>query len=101
MGSFYDPAARLKSRIGLLFLSLLASLLDVGLVVTFDDRIHGWRAFVACIAITTWSNVASRSLTSCVFAPLTTNDSGTPIPSTNRLRLRPFFFRIRWVGRPG
>jgi len=25
------------------------SLLDVGIVVTFGDRIHGWRAFVTCI----------------------------------------------------
>jgi hypothetical protein len=32
-----------------------------------------------------------------VFAPLTTSDSGTPIPSTSRLRLRPFFPPIRRV----
>src|SRR5664279_3170290 len=50
------------------------------------------------ISITSWSSVASSSFTSCVFAPLATSESGTPIPSTNRLRLRPFFSPIRGVG---
>jgi len=48
--------------------------------------------------MTSWSSVASSSFTSCVFAPLATIDNGTPIPSTSRLRLRPFFSPIRGVG---
>src|SRR5208283_3136572 len=46
----------------------------------------------------TWSSVAVRSFTSCTLAPLATIDSGTPRPSTNKLRLRPFFSPIRGVG---
>src|SRR5512139_695117 len=41
------------------------------------------------------SNVGSSSFTSCLWAPATTNDSGIPLPSTNRLRLVPFFPPIR------
>jgi len=43
------------------------------------------------------SNVGSSSFTSCTLAPLATSDSGTPRPSTNKLRLRPFFSPIRGV----
>ena len=40
--------------------------------------------------MTSASRVCSRSLTSCTLARLTTIDSGTPLPSTRRLRFRPF-----------
>src|ERR1039458_2454912 len=43
------------------------------------------------------SKVIASSLTSCRLAPLTIRDSGTPAPSTNRLRLLPFFPPIRGV----
>src|SRR5450432_264524 len=43
------------------------------------------------------SNVIASSLTSCRLAPLTIRDSGTPAPSTNKLRLLPFFPPIRGV----
>src|ERR1035441_4435278 len=38
---------------------------------------------------------ASSCVTSCRFAPVTTNDKGTPRPSTSRGRLLPFFPPIR------
>jgi len=56
--------------------------------------------FGAGRALTTWSSVAARSFASCTLAPLATSDSGTPRPSTNKLRLRPFFSPIRRVGPP-
>lgn len=37
------------------------------------------------------SNTSSNWDTSCRLAPVTTSDSGTPRPSTNRCRLVPFF----------
>ena len=43
------------------------------------------------------SNTSSSWLTSCLFAPVTTIDNGTPRPSTNRCRLLPFFSPICWV----
>ena len=47
--------------------------------------------------VTIASSVGSKSFTSCTLAPLTASNSGTPRPSTNKLRLRPFFPPIRGV----
>src|SRR3989339_6017 len=45
-------------------------------------------------------SLSTRSswLTSCLFAPVTTIDNGTPRPSTRMCRLLPFFSPICWVG---
>ncbi len=48
-------------------------------------------------SITILSKVGSNNFTSCCCAPLTTNDSGIPFPSTRRLRLVPFFSPVRWI----
>jgi len=46
------------------------------------------------------SRVVASSFTSCTLAPLTASDSGTPRPSTNKLRLRPFFSPLRPIRSP-
>ena len=43
------------------------------------------------------SRVAARSLESCRLAPATTSDSGMPLPSVSKLRLRPFFSPVRRI----
>lgn len=42
-------------------------------------------------SITISSRTSSSWVTSCLFAPVTTIDSGTPRPSVNKWRLLPFF----------
>ena len=49
MRSLHDPTASLESRVAELVLGLFASLLDVRLIVPFEGRIRGRRAFVARI----------------------------------------------------
>src|ERR1700722_4691186 len=44
--------------------------------------------------MTMLSSVSASSFTSCRLAPLTISESGTPVPSTNKLRLVPFFSPI-------
>jgi len=49
MGSLHDPTASFESWIGQLFMGLFTSLLDVRLIVPFNDRIQCRRALVARI----------------------------------------------------
>lgn len=49
MGSLHDPTARFEPWIGPLFIRLFTSLLDVRLIVPFNDRIRCRRALVACV----------------------------------------------------
>ena len=44
------------------------------------------------------SSTAANCETSCLLAPVTTSDNGTPRPSTSKWRLLPFFSPIRRVG---
>ena len=47
MGSLHDPTTSFESWIGPLFIGLFASLLDVRLIVPFNDCIRCRRALVA------------------------------------------------------
>src|SRR6266705_133998 len=47
---------------------------------------------------TTASRVAPSWLTSCRLAPITMSESGMPCPSTNTIRLLPFFSPVGRVG---
>ena len=49
MGSLHYPTASLEARFGELFMSLFASLLDVRLIVPFNDGIRCRRTLVARI----------------------------------------------------
>lgn len=49
MRSLHDPSASLESGLGELFMRLFASLLDVRLIVPFDDRLRCRCALVARI----------------------------------------------------
>ena len=40
----------------------------------------------------------SKEILSCLLAPVTTSDNGTPRPSTSKWRLLPFFSPIRRIG---
>jgi hypothetical protein len=62
MGSLHDPTTSFESWIGPLFMSLFTPLLDVRLIVPFNNRIQCRRAFVARIGAETVLPRSARHL---------------------------------------